>query len=140
MVDRKPDDATSGLRIDSTISIGHLMAGIPAIGILFSILWWIVGYASRTDDNAKRIEALQAEMRSEIKELRDDQIKVLQQQLSVLPELKAHMAGAERNIDDLRVVNKDQSDKLEDARRMAGQAVDLIKQLYQPEIPVRRTR
>src|SRR5215472_887931 len=130
MID-KPDAA--GLKIDSTISIGHLMADIPAIGILFSILWWIVGYASRTDDNSKRIEALQAEMRAEIKELRDDQIKQLQTQLSVLPDLKAHLAGAERNIDDLKAVNKDQNDKLDDARRMAGQAVDLIKQLYQPE-------
>src|SRR5215471_11758637 len=103
MSDPKPDGA--GLKIDNTVSIGHLMAAIPAIGILFSILWWIVGYASRTDDNARRIEALQAEMRAEIK-----------------------------------AVNKDQNDKLDDARRMAGQAVDLIKQLYQPEIPVRRTR
>jgi len=138
MTDPKPD--ATGLKIDSTISIGHLMAAIPAIGILFSILWWIVGYASRTDDNARRIEALQAEMRAEIKELRDDQIKQLQTQLSVLPDLKAHLAGAERTIDEIKAVNKDQNDKLDDARRMAGQAVDLIKQLYQPEIPVRRTR
>jgi len=138
MSDPKPDGA--GLRIDNTVSIGHLLAAIPAIGILFSILWWIVGYASRTDDNARRIEALQAEMRAEIKELRDDQIKAIQTQLGALPDLKAHLAGAERSIDEMRVINKDQSDKLDDARRMAGQAVDLIKQLYQPEIPVRRTR
>jgi len=138
MTDPKPD--ATGLKIDSTISIGHLLAAIPAIGILFSILWWIVGYASRTDDNARRIEALQAEMRAEIKELRDDQIKAIQTQLGALPELKAHLSGAERSIDEIKQTNKDQNDKLDDARRMAGQAVDLIKQLYQPEIPVRRTR
>jgi len=138
MSDTKPDGA--GLRIDNTVSIGHLLAAIPAIGILFSILWWIVGYASRTDDNARRIEALQAEMRAEIKELKDDQIKALQSQLSTLPDLRAHMAGAEKNIDEIRVLNTQQQDKIEDARRMAGQAVDLLKQIYQPEIPVRRTR
>jgi len=133
-------EGSAGLRLDTTISLGHIMAAIPALGILFSILWWIVGYASRTDDNSKRIEALAAEMRNEIKELRDDQIKVMQGQLATLPDLRAHMAGAERSIDEIKQLNKDQGDKLDDARRMAGQAVDLIKQMYQPDIPIRRTR
>ena|SRR5215469_12747546 len=134
------DTRGGGLKIDTTISLGHLMAAVPAIGILFSILWWVVGYTSRIEANTKRLDDLQAELRADIKELKDDQIKQLQSQLALLPELKAHMAGAEKNIDEIRQMNTQQQDKIEDARRMAGQAVDLIKQLYQPDIPVRRTR
>jgi biopolymer transport protein ExbB/TolQ len=130
----------TGLKLDGTISLGHLMAAIPAITIAFSILWWVVGYTSRIEANSKRIEELQAEVRNSIKELKDDQLKSLQSQLSSLPDLKAHMAGAEKNIDEIRAMNQAQSDKIEDARRMAGQAVDILKQIYQPEIPVRRTR
>jgi len=139
MADPRPGEST-GLRIDSTISLGHIMAAVPALGILFSILWWVVGYTSRIEGNSKRIEDLQAELRADIKELKDDQIKALSAQLATLPELRAHMAAAEKNIDEIRQLNNQQQDKIEDARRMGGQAVELIKQLYQPDIPVRRTR
>jgi septal ring factor EnvC (AmiA/AmiB activator) len=125
-------EGSSGLKLDGTISLGHLMAAIPAITIAFSILWWVVGYTSRIENNAKRIDALEQEDRATAKELREE--------LAVLPDLKAHIAAAERAIDDLRTVNQAQQDRINDARTQIGQAVDVLKEIYQPAIPVRRTR
>jgi len=117
----------------------------------FAVIWWIVGYASKVDENARRLEQLQIEMREEFKELKGEQIKAMAQQLTDLPELKAHVAANEKTITELRAANvelnnrinamsQQVNERIDSASRMAGQAVDVIRNMYQPDVPVRRTR
>ena len=116
------------------------MAAVPLLGVAFTVLWWVVGYTSKVDQNQNKLDALAQEMRDNFKQLKDDQIKELQTQIAIIPELKARLQTEERTIQQLQSTNLQLQDRINSASSMAGQAVEVMKQLYQPDIPVRRTK
>lgn len=133
----------TGLRIEPTLTVGNLMNAVPLLVMLVGIAWWGLSYASRTDDTRQKLTDLQAEVRSQLKELKDattDNLKIIQQQIANLPTQAARLQQAERAIEDLRHADRDLDGRLGAVERMSVESRERINRLDRPDIPVRQTR